>query len=85
MRFNKYSFAENRNTLTSKLNWPKQTVSQSTSVEQDAPLKAGEGHRPPLPQGKGWEDDEQQEDSGEQIQKFDQEACFAKWKCRAWT
>ena len=68
MHFNKYSFTGNRNTLTADLNWAKQTVSQSSSVEQDASLKAGEGHRPPLPQGQGWEDDEQckEGDAGKQ-------------------
>ena len=67
MHFNKYSFTGNRNTLTADLNWAKQTVSQSSSVEKDASLKAGEGHRPPLPQGQGWEADEQQGDAGKKF------------------
>ena len=62
-------FSQNRNTLTSELHLAKQTVSQASSVQQDAPVEAGEGHRPPLPQGQGWEDDEQckEGDAGKQI------------------
>ena len=88
MRFNKYNVALNRNTLTSKLN----LVSQSSPVQQDASVKADEGHRPPLPQGQGWEVCEQRKegDAGmKQIEfslKFYQ-ICFAEWKRRAptWT
>ena len=93
MRFKKYNFALNRNTLTSKLNLAKWTVSsQSSPVQQDASVKAVEGHRPPLPQGQGREVCEQRKegDAGmKQIEfslKFYQ-ICFAECKRRAptWT
>ena len=62
MRFKKSNFALNRNTLISKLNSAKWTVSQSSSLQQDASVKAVEGHRPPLPQGQGWEVCEQRKE-----------------------
>ena len=61
-----------------------QADSQQATVEEDASLKAGEGHRPPLPQGQGREADEQRQegDAGEKfnlassVLKFFQ-TCFA--------
>ena len=37
----------------------KQTVSQPSPVEQDAPVQADEGHRPPLLEGQAWQVHEQ--------------------------
>ena len=68
----------------------KRTVSQSSSVQQDASVKADEGHRPPLPQGQGREVRKQRKegDAGTKLIEFSlkfYQTCFAEWKRRALT